>query len=657
MRQEVDTRARLVIIGIVVVALFAGLLTRLWFLQVAGGESLAVAAQSNGDKVVQIPPLRGRILDAQGRVLAETVPVTTLVVDRQQLDETSRAALVPALARLLGITPEEVDKRIDDKNAQPFEPATVADRVDDQVAQYVWEHRDEFPATRVAYNYLRVYPQGQFAAHVVGYTGQIDAQEYAARRNKGYAVDDTIGKTGIEQTFESTLRGKPELKKVRVDNRGVKIGETVVRRAQSGDDVQLSIDVDAQIVASDSLQQGMDGARQLIDPDHGGYYKATGGAVVVLDARSGEVRALVSAPSFDPNALVMGGAPSEYFDPNGDLPLIDRALNGYAPGSTFKLFSSIATLKYGIRTADETYDDEGCFVFGNDQELCNARKESNGYVNLPRALTVSSDTFFYNVGNEFWNVYRDEGQDTAPTHPRGNGLQETARAFGFGAPTGIALGGDQSGRIPDLAFREAFNKDSEDQTDRTWRRGDSANLAVGQGDVLVTPLQLANGYAAFANGGTLQTPKLVTGIRASAAGLRPGELGKVVGETQIAPPRPTPLTPEIRDPILSGIEGVTADPEGTAYYSFSDYDGVQVAGKTGTAQAGKDKQDTSWFAGITNPQNDPALPQYVVVAMVEQGGFGADVAAPIVRRVIDFLNGNPDPPPVHYAPAPVKKND
>ncbi len=383
MRQEVDTRARLVIIGLVVVALFAGLLTRLWFLQVAGGESLAVAAQSNGDKVVQTPPLRGRILDAQGRVLAETVPVTTLVVDRQQLDETSRAALVPALARLLGITPEEVDKRIDDKNAQPFEPATVADRVDDQVAQYVWEHRDEFPATRVAYNYLRVYPQGQFAAHVVGYTGQIDAQEYAARRNKGYAADDTIGKTGIEQTFESTLRGKPELKKVRVDNRGVKIGETVVRRAQPGDDVQLSIDVDAQIVASDSLQQGMDGARQLIDPDHGGYYKATGGAVVVLDARSGEVRALVSAPSFDPNALVTGGAPAEYFDPNGDLPLIDRALNGYAPGSTFKLFSSIATLKYGIRTADETYDDQGCFVFGNDQELCNARKESYGYVNLP----------------------------------------------------------------------------------------------------------------------------------------------------------------------------------------------------------------------------------------------------------------------------------
>jgi penicillin-binding protein 2 len=656
-RPEIDTRARLVIIGLVVVALFGGLLTRLWFLQVAGGENLAVAAQSNGDKVVQIPPLRGRIVDAQGRVLAETVPVTTLVVDRQHLDDDARARLVPALARVLGVTPEEVATRIDDKDAQPFEPAVVADRVGDDVSQYVWEHRDEFPATRVAYTYLRVYPQGEYAAHVVGYTGQIDAQEYATRRNKGYAAEDTIGKTGVEQTFESTLRGKPELKQVRVDNRGVKVDETVLRRARPGNDIQLSIDIDAQVAAAQSLQQGMEGARQLIDPDHGGFYDATGGAVVVLDARSGEVRALVSAPSFDPNALVMGGAPPEYFDPNGELPLIDRALNGYAPGSTFKLFTSIATLKYGIRTADETYNDEGCFVFGNDQELCNARKEAYGYVDLPRALTVSSDTYFYNAGNEFWNVYRDEGQDSTPIHARGNGLQETARAFGFGAPTGIALSGDQSGRIPDLAFRAAFNEDSEDPTDRTWRRGDSANLAVGQGDVLVTPLQLANGYAAFANGGTLLTPKLVTAIRASAAGLPPGVLGKMVGEARVAPPRPTGLTPELREPVLAGIEGVVADPEGTAYYSFNTYEGVQVAGKTGTAQAGKDKQDTSWFAAITNPENDPAQPQYVVVAMVEQGGFGADIAAPIVRRVVDFLSGNPDPPPVHYAPAPVKKND
>jgi penicillin-binding protein 2 len=319
----------------------------------------------------------------------------------------------------------------------------------------------------------------------------------------------------------------------------------------------------------------------------------------------------------------------------------------------------MATLKYGIRTADESYYDQGCFEFGNDQRLCNARKVSYGSVDLPRALTVSSDTFFYNAGNEFWNVYRDEGGDNETAHARGYGIQEVARAFGFGAPTGISLSGDQSGRIPDLAFRKDFNAKAADPTDRTWRRGDSANLAVGQGDVLVTPLQLADGYAAFANGGTLRSPQLIAGIHASSAGQPEGTVGKLLSLVNVPAPRTTGLTADVRDPVLAGIDGVVTSGDGTAYFSFNNYEGLPVAGKTGTAQAGGEgKQDTSWFAGITNPANDPAIGnQYVVVAMVEQGGFGADVSAPIVRRVIDCLNGNPDPVPVRTAPAPVKKND
>lgn len=659
MRQEVDTRARLVVLGLVVVALFAGLLTRLWFLQVAGGESLAVAAQNNGDKTVQVPPLRGRILDAKGRVLAETKPATTLMVDKPKLDATERARLVPSLAALLGVTVDDVNKRLDDPTNQPFEPVSVASSVTDDQAQFVWEHRELFPKTEVTYSFVRVYPEGDAAAHVVGYTGRINAEEYATRKAKGYSADDTIGKSGIEQSFESELRGTPELKKVRVDNRGVKVGESVVRKATPGHDVQLTVDIDAQKMAAESLDQGMNGARHLIDPDSGSYYRATGGAVVVLDARTGNVVALTSAPTFDPNAIATGGAPASYFDPNGQLPLIDRAVSGYAPGSTFKLFSAIATLKYGIRTPEETFYDNGCFVFGNDQKLCNARKNAYGYVNLPRALTVSSDVFFYNAGNEFWNAYRDEGGDGSTEHPiehaRGLGIQQVARTFGFGARTGIALGDDQAGRIPDLAFRREFNKNSLDPTDRTWRRGDSANLAVGQGDVLVTPLQLADGYAAFANGGTFHSPQLVGGIHASNAG-RKEAIGPLLKAVATLPPHDTGLAPEVRGPILDGIKGVVNSGDGTAYYSFNDYNGVPVAGKTGTAQAGQ-KQDTSWFAGITNPDNDPSLPQYVVVAMVEQGGFGADVAAPIVRRVIDFLNGNPNPAPVHYSPAPMKKAD
>ena len=430
-RAEVDTRARLVVIGLIVVAMFAGLLTRLWFLQVAGGESLAVAAQANSDEVVQVPALRGRILDAKGRVLAETRAVTALVVDRQKLTVGERARLVPSLAHALAITPEEVNTRLDSVSNLPFEAVDVAEPLTDDQAQYVLEHREDFPDTRITSSFIREYPGGTLAAHVLGYTGQINADEYEANKANGYQMDDVIGKSGIEQTFESDLRGKPELKKVRVDNRGIKIGESVTRKAEPGHDVQLNIDIDAQRVAEDSLAQGMDGARRLIDPDRGGYYEATGGAVAVLDARTGAVVALSSAPTFDPNVIVAGGLPPEYLDPNGPLPLIDRALNPYAPGSTFKLFSGMATLKYGIRTADEPYLDQGCFVFGNDQELCNARKVRYGSVDLPRALTVSSDTYFYNAGNEFWNVYRDEGGDDAAAHAsrgyghpgRGTGLR------------------------------------------------------------------------------------------------------------------------------------------------------------------------------------------------------------------------------------------
>jgi penicillin-binding protein 2 len=659
-RPEVDTRARLVVIGLVVVALFGGLVTRLWFLQVAGGESLAVAAQANSDEMLQVPSLRGRILDDKGRVLAETTAVTSLVVDRQKLTVSERSRLVPALANVLAIPPTEVDARIDNKNVQPFEPVTVAPTVTDDQSQYVWEHPEDFPFTSVTSSYQRIYPYGTLAAHVIGYVGRINAQEYAADKSKGYSVDDQIGKTGIEQTFESELRGKPELKQVRVDNRGLKIGEKVIRQAQPGHDIQLSIDVDAQKVAEDSLEQGMAGARRLVSPDTGGFYQANGGAVVIEDARTGEITALASAPTFDPNEISMGGAPASYFDPNGDLPLIDRALSPYAPGSTFKLFTSMATLQYGVRTADETFYDDGCIEFG-DGKRCNAGGEKRaaryGTVDLRRALTVSSDVFFYNVGKEFWAVYQDEGGDNATSHARGNGIQDVAHAFGLGAPTGIELGGDQSGRIPDVSFNRALNKDSSDPTSRTWRQGDSASLAVGQGDVLVTPLQLANGYATFANGGTLHTPQLATRILASDPGATDGHVGKTL-ETRTPPaPKQTGLTPDVRGPVLDGLKGVVSSQEGTAYFSFNTYDGPPVAGKTGTAQAGDSPQDHSWFAGIMNPDDDPSLPQWVAVSFIEHGGFGADASAPVVRRVMDYLAGNPDPPPVRTSPAPVKKTD
>ena len=664
-RQEVDSRARLVIVGVIVVALFTGLLTRLWFLQVTGGEKLAVEAQQQRGQEVSVPALRGAILDAKGRVLAETVLNTALMVDRQKLTAEQRSKLVFRLGLFLGVSTDEVEERLDSVQYAPYEPVPVSTALTFDQFVYISEHRSEFPATELAKTQTRVYHYGTVAAHALGYIGKISKDDREARPDEGYQLDDVIGKAGIERTFESELRGKPGVDTVQVDSRGEVTSTSVTRKPVAGHDVQLSIDIEAQQLAEESLQQGIELASTHVSPDSGNYYQPKGGSVVVLDARTGAVAAIASGPTFDPNDFINGDS-DHYFADTVHYPLVDRALNPYPPGSSFKLFSSIATLKYGIKGANDSLYDRGYFVFGNEQDRrYNAGKVENGWVDLPLALTVSSDVYFYSAGNDFWNIYRDENGDAGTSHPVGYGLQDTAKAFGFNAPTGIELPEEKAGRIPDLAFNRTTNECSADgqpgvsgadTSSCTWRRGDSASLAVGQGDVLVTPLQLADGYAAFANGGKLYTPRLVQNVRASRAGLGPGEMGAVVRPTQPMVKNDTQLDPAARDAILSGLDGVVYSGRGTARAAFSAYDGPRIVGKTGTAQ-NQDRDDTSWFAAITNPENDPARPQYVIVAMVEEGGFGADVAAPIVRRVAEYLNGNPDPAPVQNVQQAGEKQD
>ncbi len=660
---EPNNHRRLVVIGVIVLALFGGLLTRLWFLQVTGGEKLAVAAQQNGNQIVQVPAVRGTIYDAQGKPLAQTVPVTTLTVDRQKLTTTERATLQKNLGALLQLDAAGVDKLIDNPQYQSYLPVPVKRNVSLDVAVYVTEHRDQFPEVAVTRTAEREYPNGFQAADVLGYVGQINAEELKAHQGDGYTQSDSIGKTGIESMFESELRGTPGKDRVELNSQGQAVNVVAVKKPEAGHDVRLTVDLAAQHIAEESLQQGMDGARTLVDPDSGGYYEANAGAVVVLDAQTGAVVAMASNPSFDPNDFIAGDADKYFNDPG--KPLINRALNAYAPGSTFKAITSIAMLQSGLfpdgqNTVYSDYPD-GCFHFGNDEKACNAGGAVLGAVDLPSALTVSSDVYFYTVGNEFWKAYRDEGQrkvgtgddlagDKVPDaeHPVGNTIQHTAATYGFGEQTGIGLL-DQAGVIPNHEYRVKLNPN--DAELQFWRRGDNTSLAVGQGDVLVTPLQLANAYAALANGGTLYQPRLADLVTRSSAGLPAGQLGAPVTVIDKLVKRATGLTPAVRAPIESGLEGVISNELGTAHGAFRDYAGVKLLGKTGTAQR-TGKQDTSWFVAITNPDNDPALKQYVVAVMVEQGGFGSSAAAPIARRVVDYLNApNVAPAPVAVAPA------
>ncbi|HEX9505291.1 MAG TPA: penicillin-binding transpeptidase domain-containing protein, partial [Acidimicrobiia bacterium] len=452
---EANSGRRLAVIGVIVVSLFAGLLTRLWFLQVTGGEKLAVAAQQNREHFKTNDAQRGTIYDATGKILAQNVTKTALVVDRQNLTPAKRITLEKSLAGLLGTDAAGVDKLIDDPKYSPYEPVPVKTDLTADQEQFWAEHQDDFPDVTVARSTVRVYPYRQdAAAHVLGYIGSINADELEVHRSDGYTSHDVIGKTGVEQTFESELRGVPGLEKIEVDSRGNQSEPVVVRKPQAGHDVQLTINIDVQKSAEQSLQQGIDGAMRLVDPDSGTYYRANAGAVIVLDARTGSLVAMASNPTYDPNQLTAGTVSKDFFDPNGSLQLIDRALNPYAPGSTFKTFTSIAMLQSGIRNATDTYDDEGCFKFGNNEERCNARKEKFYSVDLRRALTVSSDVYFYNVGNSFWNVYSKgpgkEGGDDVADHPVGYAMQTVARTYGLGEPTGVGLAGDSPGRIPDL---------------------------------------------------------------------------------------------------------------------------------------------------------------------------------------------------------------
>jgi penicillin-binding protein 2 len=375
----------------------------------------------------------------------------------------------------------------------------------------------------------------------------------------------------------------------------------------------------------------------------------------VLNANDGSVVALASNPSF-PVQEFTNGLPAARFkelnDPKNHFPLLNRAVQGlYAPGSTFKLITSIAALQENITNPEEVIADRGFVIFGSEGQertFQNAGKTPHGTVRLVRGITLSSDVYFYIMGFRFFDEW-NKGHEA-----KGFAVQRVARQLGFGKPTGIGLANEARGRIPDDKFKKAFNKNNPDKFAQQWLPGDSANLAVGQGDMLVTPLQLANAYAAFINGGKIFQPHLADKV------LTPGHQ-QTLRELPTRLVSRITIKPEVRDPIMEGLLGVTHSVEGTAQPAFSDYQGVDVGGKTGTAEQ-QPKQDNALFVGVVNPNPTPEQKcekkpggdrsgcQYVVVVVVEQGGFGGSVAAPIARRIIDGLNGNPDPDPVRLRP-------
>lgn len=617
-----NSRLRLAVLGVVVLSLFAALFTRLWYLQVMDSETFQVQAEQNQVQLVYEEAPRGRILDRQGRVIVDNRVSEAVTVNRQAL-KGHEDEVIPRLAAVLRIGEEELRERIADPRYSPYKPVPVAEGVAEETIVYLKEHRADFPGVDEAKLAERSYPNGTLGAHVLGYVGEINDTELADRKGKGYRLGDSIGKSGVEQSYEDDLRGLPGITKLEVDSRG-RVLRTLARRApEQGHDLQLTVDIDVQRLAEESLAQGLERARERFDENTKKNFLAPAGAVVVLDPRDGAVLAMASNPTFDPASFVNGISPDVFRalqDPGRHYPLNNRVIQGqYAPGSTFKLVTALTALRRGLINERTTFEDKGSLRIGN-RTFRNANEFPWGRVNVTRALAVSSDVFFYTLGASFWNQ-RGQYGETA--------IQETAHELGMGQKTGVPLSSEARGRISDPEGRKRLHEARPDAfPEGRWFAGDNANLSIGQGETVVTPLQLGTAYAAVANGGSVYKPQVAARV------LR--QDGTVVRQVEPVVNRRVDLPPAVRNPLVGGLRGAVTDPKGTAHPAFAGFSAFAVAGKTGTAQVSA-KQDTAVFAAFGPLES----PQYVISVFMEESGFGGAVAAPVARRIFAGLAGKP----------------
>lgn len=601
---------RLAILGGVAIALLALLTMRLWFLQVIGSEAYASQAEVNRLRTVQSEGARGPIIDRDGVVLASSVPVQNLVARPLELNGARRERVIKTLAEKIDVPAGELRVTLAEGDPTPYRPVVLKEDVSVELQSYVSERRRQFPGVYLQTAFKRVYPEGNLLAHVLGYTGAITEETKETFERRGYLRDERVGIAGMELQYEGWLRGVPGARTVEVDSAGVPVDRGLVSDipSKSGNTLQLTIDSDLQA----SLEVALAERVKLSGT-------ATGAAGVAIDPRNGEVLALASYPTFEPQAFVDADKPrnqrklARYQDPDGPAPLLNRALTGqYPPGSTFKAVTAVAAIE------EEVIDPEALIFAGADVEIAdtifpNFQERIDGFINMRQALEVSSDTYFYPLGYEFWKT-----ENRSP-------LKDWGQKFGLGSPTRVDLPGEARGLLPDRAWkRSRFAGPEFSDLDRSWKPGDDVNFSVGQGYVLTSPLQMAMAFGAIANKqGLVMTPAIGKRVEdpggrqlASLAAGRPSERLDVDEDTLVQ--------------VREGLLRVGNESLGTARAIFRDFPvGKKVAGKTGTAED-PPGQDHAWFIGYA-PHDDPTV---VVAIVVERGGSGARAAAPGVCQVI-----------------------
>lgn len=593
------------------------LLGKLASMQLFGASDYAQQAESNRTRTVTTLAPRGRILDRNGVELVTNRPSLTVVASSDVADDDIEVAL---LANLLGMPAVACRHKIQDSSEGAQSLRTVAVDVRRSTVAYLQEHTDLFAGVEVEQRTQRSYPQGEVCCHVLGYTGTVTSEQIAASEQDPdglqYESGDTTGQAGVEYQYESVLQGVRGEQTVYVDANGDVLDYSTSVPAESGSDVVLTIDVNIQKAAEEAL------ASIIKEKQDKGNADCKSGAAVVLDVTNGEVIAMASYPLFRPELFVGGISQDDWDELSSDEaanPLLNRAVSGqYVAASTIKPLSSFAALDYGIADSSSSYDCGGWWTgFGEANGKWCWEHSGHGAIGLRDGIVYSCDVVFYEIAKGFYNA----GDNS-------DGLQETFRRWGLGSTTGIDLPAESAGRVPDAEWKWNYFSNYSD-ADRSWQGGDYTNIAIGQGDILVTPLQMCCAYMGIAEQGTIWQPHVLKEVRS------------ISGDEAILAFQPkVHLSPEESDAnyelVKSGLEGVIYEESESMTAHFTNLS-ERVAGKTGSGEHG-DTEATGWFCAYIPADN----PKYAIASVVEAGGYGSTNSMYVVRDIIGALYDEPD---------------
>ncbi|HWI42874.1 MAG TPA: penicillin-binding protein 2 [Nocardioides sp.] len=659
------SRLRLIVIQTLVFSLLATLGARLYYLQVVSGEHYQGQAASQSVRDIVVQPQRGLVVDAMGRPLVTNRLTWVVSLDRTllgKMSEDDRHTLLERTGRAIGMRVRRIELKLmlcgdagavagQCWNGSPYQPVPIAQDVKESAALRILEQPEDFPGVVVDRQSVREYPRpyGVNAAHLLGYNSPITKDELDSAEAAGDSSVNgasVVGRAGVEKEYDEWLRGQPGYQQVAVDSKGRVREDVSGLAAQPGDTLVTSIDARVQGVVEKQLHDMIMTQRATMDPVTHRHFAADSGAAVVMEAKTGRIIALASQPTYDPSVWVGGISDRQLarlYSEAAGTPLLSRAFQGqFAPGSTWKPIMTAGALTHGF--APSTVLPCSSAVQIGNRAFHNHESAAYGPITFKKAIEVSCNTFFFQVGMSFWKKFGSDPDNIDAKDP----LVEMAERFGFGGRTGLDLPGEASGRVADRKWKKAYydsmkgyycgiaHKPQDKKTSDfvykfarefcvegwKYKLPDSANFAIGQGDTIVTPLQLARAYAAISNGGTLWEPRVGKAIVSPS--------GKVIRKIKPKVQRRIKLPKSVFSYIDDALQGVAS--EGTMAWKLGGFplDKVTLRAKTGSAEV-YGKQSTGWVASYTK--------DYVVVMMISQAGTGSGSTGPGVRAIWEALYG------------------